>query len=71
MGSYKNLIKPLSGLLYEIYLWKIMGVLKGYYKYYQPAKIAKACPYFVEDFEDYLERYFMTWPSNLDVLTGV
>ena len=45
--------------------------IKGYYKYYQAAKISKACPYFVEDFEDYLEKYFMAWPNDLDVLTGV
>ena len=45
--------------------------IKGYYKFYRSEKIANACPYFVEEFEDYLEDFFRTWPNDLDLLEGV
>jgi hypothetical protein len=45
--------------------------IRGFYRYYRAEKIANACPYFVEDFEDYLEKFFYFWPNELDTLAGV
>ena len=45
--------------------------IRGFYRYYRAEKIANACPYFVDDFEDYLEKFFYFWPNELDTLAGV
>ena len=43
----------------------------GYYENEEPAFIAKACPYFVSDNEEFLENFFITWPRSLDTESGI
>ena len=43
----------------------------GYYENEEPAAIARSCPFFVSDNEDFLENFFVTWPRSLDTESGI